>query len=281
MKYTVDPWRDQIYRVIHECLSDANFEPIRADEIPTSERSADEVADLLRKSLLVVFDTSGDSLNVAYELGFCHGVQKDAKQIILLRKKSGGENSFSFRHYRCLFYRDSRHLRSLLRSRLGLLGPLANSQLGMGINIDRRGSNEPAYGAIVAKAIANVIAESRFSGRCEYYAGDGFVYGDPDAYIVGLGLVSLPSKRVPTYKWWERFLDRLQFELSIANTGLTVDRSKSELGAMSGIRSWYIHCGAVQFTKGVAVKIINKSDSDSWFSSEMADRISAPSQGVA
>jgi hypothetical protein len=76
-----------------------------------------------------------------------------------------------------------------------------------------------------------------------------------------------------------RFLDRLQFELEATNTRLIVDRSKSELGEMLGIRSWYIHRGTVEFAKGVAIKIINKSESDSWFSSEIADRISALSQG--
>jgi hypothetical protein len=200
MKYTADPWRDTIYRVILECLSDANYRAIRADDIRSSEKSADEIAELIRESDLVVFDTSGDSLNVAYELGFCHGIDKNPTQIIIIRNRSKGENSFSFRHYRCLYYKDTRHLRSLLRSRLGISGPLADAQLRMAINIDRRNCSEAAHGAVVASAIANVMAECRFTGRCEYYAGDGFVYGDTYAYIAALALVSLSSKRIPTYR---------------------------------------------------------------------------------
>jgi hypothetical protein len=44
---------------------------------------------------------------------------------------------------------------------------------------------------------------------------------------------------------------------------------------MLEIRSWYVHRGTVEFAKGVAVRIISESESDSWFSSEIARRISA------
>jgi hypothetical protein len=83
MKYSSDPWRDKIYRVIADCLQEANIEPIRADAIRSSEGSAGEVLKMLEDADMVVIDTSGDSLSVAYELGYCHGIRKRAEDVTL------------------------------------------------------------------------------------------------------------------------------------------------------------------------------------------------------
>lgn len=101
---------------------------------------------------------------------------------------------------------------------------------------------------------------------------------DHSVHVVALGLVNLPSKRVPSYQWREKFLDQLQYELASASTGLVVDRSLSELGEMIDIRSWYVHRATVEFAKGAPARIVNKSEVDSWFGSEIMSRMNFPEQ---
>ena len=223
MKYSSDPWRNKVYRVISECLREANITPIRADEIGSSAGSADEVLDLLRRADIVVIDTTGDSLSVAYELGYCHGIAKNTESVTLLRKRSEGENGFAYRHYRCLYYDNLRHLRRLIRERFAMSRPLHDDQYGMAIHLRRDVQGESDYGAQAVNAILDTLAYAKFSGRCECYAVDGVFSGEANSYIMGLGLMYSPSGRVPSYRWWEKFVDRLQARLGEQNSSLVVD----------------------------------------------------------
>ena len=127
MKFTTDPWRDKTYLAIREVLENAGYDCIRADEIRTSGPAVDEVCRLLREADLVVIDSSGDSHNVSYEIGYCHGVDRPADRTILL--KNSDSLPFNYQHYRHSVYRDTRHLRRLLRGHLGMIEPIGLSAL--------------------------------------------------------------------------------------------------------------------------------------------------------
>jgi hypothetical protein len=85
MQFDSDPWTDRRYNIVRQVLEDAGYEVSRGDDIRTSGNVVEEVCRRLAKSDLVVIDTTGDSHNVTYELGFCHGVQRDPASTFLIR----------------------------------------------------------------------------------------------------------------------------------------------------------------------------------------------------
>src|SRR5437763_12793398 len=122
MRFSGDDWNDKNYLAIKEVAEEAGCKCIRADEIPTSGAVVDEVCTYLRDADLVVIDSSGDSHSVSYEIGYCHGVQRPPQRTILLRDSAN--LPFNFQHYRHRVYRDSRHLRKLIRDFLAVYEPL-------------------------------------------------------------------------------------------------------------------------------------------------------------
>lgn len=272
MKFDSDPWNDRRYNIVREVLEDAGFEVVRGDEIRTSGNVADEVCRRLKESDLVVIDTTGDSHNVSYELGFCHGIQRDPGTTLLIRQ-AGLAAPFNYQHYRQLQYRDLRHLRRMLRAWLDVSIPLTADQLGYSLNIRLSPKHEDMYGIVVAEIVIDVLREITFSGRCEYYAHDGFIIGMPDSYIVGLGLRASSRRKKLDYEWWKLLVAHIDKALEKFETGLTLDTVCSEFNEMRAIRHWSMLRGVAEFENGVPVRLLGIDDPDSWFASEVARRI--------
>src|SRR6266487_2564766 len=180
--------RTRVYEVICECLEEAGFSPIRGDKILSSGPSVDEICNLMRTAPLVVIDTTGDSHSVSYELGYCHGVGRLPRDILLIRQDDGSTIPFNYRHYRHRTYSDLKHLRQLIREWFGISSPLHSQQLGFVCNFQLLPHHSSEYGRDVAQVIIKAITEVKFSGRCEYYAADALIYGLPNVYLIGLGL---------------------------------------------------------------------------------------------
>ena len=187
MKFDSNHWNDKRYVAISEVLEEAGYTPLRADQIKTSKPIVEEVCDFLTNSELVIIDSSGDSHNVSYEIGYCHGVGRSEDKTILIRQGEGNDIPFNYRHFRHFCYKDIRHLKRILRDWFSVTVPLTNDQLGYAFNIIY-GSDCGEYGYDVAKAIVTILERKKFSGRCEYYAADGIRFGMIDSYLVGVGL---------------------------------------------------------------------------------------------
>jgi hypothetical protein len=126
MRFSGNSWDDAKYLAIAEVLREAGYEPLRADEIQSSGGVVDEVCDHFKNASLVVIDSTGDSHSVSYEIGYCHGVKRDPAKTILIRQGEGRDIPFNFRHFRHKCYKDTKHMKSLLREALGLSSPLAD-----------------------------------------------------------------------------------------------------------------------------------------------------------
>jgi hypothetical protein len=120
MRFEDDPHKDQTYAVIKDVLQDAGYAPIRADEIKTSGPSVEEIGDYLRAADVVIIDTTSDSPNVAYELGFCHGAGREPDTMLLVRRGDGSDIPFNYRHFRHRCYDNRRQLKRILRDWFGL-----------------------------------------------------------------------------------------------------------------------------------------------------------------
>lgn len=268
MKFTTDSWRDKRYQVIREVLEEAGYKAIRADEIRTSGPSTEEVCRYLRSASLVVIDSTGDSHNVSYEIGYCHGIQRPYHNTILIREESS--IPFNYRHYRHRTYKDLRHLRRLLREVLDISTPLRDDQLGCVVNFNIL-PEANLYGEVAANAIVSALKYVKFSGRCEYYAADGLMMGMPSAYIVGIGLKQVQKNLKVDYAYWEKFLEKVA-EFTANTRELVVDEMASEVAEMSGIRGQLLNRGVVQFQAGEPVFILNVVK-ESWFISLVNSRM--------
>lgn len=160
MKFSGDSWSDKRYKVIREVLEEAGYEPIRADEIKTSGVGTEEVCKYLENAELVVIDSTGDSHNVSYELGYCHGIKRGYDKTILLRHQSEALIPFNYRHYRHLTYKDSRHLRRVLREFLDISLPMDDKEHAYTFSFTVLKSG--LYGDIVAKAVIDALKKERF-----------------------------------------------------------------------------------------------------------------------
>lgn len=85
MKFDSDHWSDRRYLAIKEELQNAGFTCLRADEIRTSGQVLEEVCRLLKEASLVLIDSTGDSHNVSYEIGYCHGAGRPSERTLLIR----------------------------------------------------------------------------------------------------------------------------------------------------------------------------------------------------
>ena len=115
MKFGGDSWNDKRYIAIRDVLEEAGYDVKRGDALQSSAAVTSEVFNYLRSADMVVVDTSGDSHNVSYELGYCHGIDRDPASVILVRGQREPEAPFNYAHYRYLQYKDLRHLKRLLR----------------------------------------------------------------------------------------------------------------------------------------------------------------------
>ncbi|WP_159029610.1 hypothetical protein [Streptomyces qaidamensis] len=271
MKFESDAWRDKKYQAISDTLSEAGFKALRADEIRTSGVSTDEVTRHLRSADLVVVDLSGQSLNVSYELGFCHGSGRDPEDLILLCRE-GVDIPFNYAHYRHNPYRDLRHLRTTLRYRLGISTPLTDDQLGYALAfVDLSG----AYGGTAAEAILDALRTVKFTGRCEYYAGDVM----QDRYVIGLAVKGHSRRESFDHKWWIRIKKLVANSLSdpgnLSNSRSTcvLDELGSEYAEVRAFRQHLLPRGVAEFTEGYPTQLLRPHEEDSWFSGAVLERL--------
>ena len=129
------------------------------------------------------------------------------------------------------------------------------------------------YGRDVAKVIIKAIEKVKFSGRCEYYAADAFMYGMLNTYLFGLGLKPKKKAFNLTYSWWLKFVQVISDILSEIDIGIELDDLFSEMGSMGEIRATHLFRGAVEFSDGIPIMIINKAQADSGFTSEILEII--------
>ncbi|MCX4812002.1 hypothetical protein OG601_15455 [Streptomyces sp. NBC_01239] len=271
MKFESDPWRDKKYQTISDVLSEAGFKALRADEIRTSGVSMDEVTNYFRKADLVVVDLSGQSLNVSYELGFCHGIGRDPEGVILLCKE-GVDIPFNYAHYRHNAYKDLRHLRTTLRYRLGISTPLKEDQLGYAFSITDLSST---YGATVAEAVVDSLRTMNFTGRCEYYAGDPY----PGIYVVGLAVKGDSRRHKFDDRWWMKLRRLVAKNLEESESTCRLDEILSEYAEVRSFRQQLLPRGVAEFADGHPKQLLRPAEEDSWFSGEILDRI-RPERGT-
>jgi hypothetical protein len=263
MKFGGDPWKDKRYQIIREVAEEAGYNVVRGDEISSSGPVVDEVCKLLRDAELVIIATTGDSHSVSYEVGYCHGVGRTAKNVVLLRQGSGTDLPFNYRHYRNNCYKDLRHLRRVLREWLDLSIPLPDSKIGYCFRFEVH-DDIACYGADVAEALLAALRQTCFSGRCEFYAGDMFGMERP-TYLVGIGLK--PSVWAGKRTEASELIDEIIRALPSALQGITLEANGSEFTTLHAIKRSLIPAGVVEYKKGMLVRIISPAafGSDSWF----------------
>ena len=263
MKFSGDSWNDLVYQSIRDVVAEAGYKPFRADEVRTSGPVVDEVCRLIRDIPLLLVDTSGDSPSVSYELGYAHGAGRAHNKTIVLRSQKSGRIPFNYSHFRLLVYRDRRHLKRLLKSWLNLSTPLRNDQLGFALNFSiMRDSGE--YGDAVARAVLSALKHLRFSGRCEYYAGEPFVPSE-NFYVVGLALKTEKGE-VPPSAFWNDLAGKVSQELQRLRARLDFNQDLSEIGKVAALRTLYLR-GVAEFTGGDVVFVFfdDEIGEDSWF----------------
>lgn len=271
MKFSADPWKDRTYLAMCDVLDEAGFRALRADQIQTSGPVVDEICEHLRDAPLALIDTSGDSHSVSYELGYAHGVGRAYDKTIVLRSQASGQIPFNYAHFRLIVYRDQRHLKRLLRSWLNLSMPISDDQLGFALNFSIM-PDAGEYGDTVASAILGALGKLRFSGRCEYYAGDVFISRE-SFYMVGLA-VRADKGSVPKGEWWKRLSTLVSVTLGKKASKATLNPEDSEIGEVRSLRKQCPPRGVVEFEKGVPVFVLKGGlADDSWFLAQCRERM--------
>lgn len=275
MKFSGDPWNDPIYQSLSEIVTEAGYQPLRADQIRTSGPVVDEVCRLIRDVPLLLIDTSGDSHSVSYELGYAHGVGRSHDKTIVLRSQASGRIPFNYAHFRLLAYRDRRHLKRALRSRLSLSTPLRDDHVGFALNFSIM-PDAGEYGSAVARAILGAFKSLRFSGRCEYYAGEPFVPGE-SFYVVGLALKT-EKGLVPKSAWWDRLTRIVSEDLQKFGARVVFNADLSELGEVRALRSHYQPRGVIELADGDLVFILGDDEGGSWFLAQCREQMALKSK---
>ena len=276
MKFSGDPWSDHTYKAICAVVEEAGYRPFRADEIRTSGPVVDEVCKLMREVPRLLIDTSGDSHSVSYELGYAHGAGRPHDTTVVLRSQAAGAIPFNYAHFRLLVYFDRRHLKRLLRSWLASSVPIRDDDLGFAINFSTTQSKGD-YGDAVASAILVTLKSLRFSGRCEYYAGNPVVPGE-SFYVVALALRD-DKGRFPKREWWISLARLVSAELDRGAAKVALSADLSEIGEIRSFREHYLPRGVVEFVNGDAAFILGGDQSDdSWFLGQCRERMALAHQ---
>ncbi|MCI5145440.1 MAG: hypothetical protein D3923_07880 [Candidatus Electrothrix sp. AR3] len=153
-------------------LKDGGFQVLRGDELRTSGPVVDEVCRLLKDAEFVVIDSSGDSHNVSYELGYCHGIGRNPENTLLIRNDS--EIPFNYQHYRHRVYKDIRHLKRLLRDYLEISEPITDDMYGYSFTFEF--SEDASFGYIMdgAECVLDSLTSLNKVSRIEVYSGEQF-----------------------------------------------------------------------------------------------------------
>jgi hypothetical protein len=94
-------WFDRYYQDIYSpAISEAGFEPIRADELFTTGSVVEQIWEQIQKSKVLLADLSGKNANVFYELGLAHA----AKKPVVFTSALVDDVPFDLRHLRVIIY---------------------------------------------------------------------------------------------------------------------------------------------------------------------------------
>jgi len=262
MRFSGDHWNDKNYLVIKEVVEEAGFKCIRADEIKTSGAVVDEVCIYLRDADLVVIDSSGDSQSVAYEIGYCHGVQRPPQRTLLLRDIAN--LPFNFRHYRHRVYSDTRHLRKLIRDFLDIYEPLRPDQCGYTFTFEFSDQAHHGYIFDGAVCIFTALQQLKFTGRCDCWSMEQF--GRDRLFSVGILLKRPKRPPTPDYDFWMKVAERVERLAAKTKGRITYVPACSELSEKRAIQDGLLFCGAAQFDSGEIAHILAiPEDSESFF----------------
>ncbi|HVX15709.1 MAG TPA: hypothetical protein VHC22_31270 [Pirellulales bacterium] len=252
MKFSASPWKDKVYLAIRDVLEHAGYECLRSDEIRTSGPVVDEVCRLLREADLVVIDSSGDSHSVSYEIGYCHGVGRAEDRTVLL--KNSPDLPFNYQHFRHRIYRDTRHLRRLLRDYLGMIEPIGPDALGYSFVYSF--SEDAHFGYIFegASCVFNALHKLGFSGRCECYSAE--VFAQSHEFVVGIMLRPSNRRAEPTYEFWMKLYDVTEQNAKQREPRIKLLRNGSELSYKRAMLKWLVPCGVAEFENGEISRVL-------------------------
>ncbi len=112
--FVIMPYSEQAnknYQIIKETCLEQGLEVIRADEmISAGESIAEKIKSLISKSDLIIADVTGNNVNVMYELGFAHGINKP---VILLASKIE-ELRIDVSNYKIILFNESKESKEKL-----------------------------------------------------------------------------------------------------------------------------------------------------------------------
>jgi len=155
-------------------------------------------------------------------------------------------------------------------------------QTGVALNLQILDEHAPDYGLAAARALIKALRVMELDGQCDCFAGDGFMFGPSNSYLIGLSVRSrAPQKEISfTRKDWlggskrelrhdlmaflSSLLDELDEQLNDAGCGLKVDKQMSELTMVYSINSCCSYVGSALFASGVPVAL-NEKKTDSSF----------------
>ena len=117
MAMTGDQDLEYVCSLIKEECQKFDIKAERIDEVHTSGMITNEILGKIDSSDFLFVDLSLGRPNVYYELGYCHGIGKDPKKVVLTAKE-GTELHFDIRNMRTILYTDPNDLRKKLKERL-------------------------------------------------------------------------------------------------------------------------------------------------------------------
>ncbi len=105
--FIIMPFTDKlnpIYEsIIRPVIKDLKLKSLRADEIFTSKPIVDDIWESIKKAKFLIADLTDRNVNVFYELGLAHALNKD----VILLTQDIDDVPFDLRHYRIIVYQDS------------------------------------------------------------------------------------------------------------------------------------------------------------------------------
>ena len=98
---------DDIYKeIIIPICNKFGYEPLRADSYSSTNKITQDIVDGIKSASFVIAEITPDNLNVFYELGYAHALNK---KVILLADKDKRDISkiFDIKDYRAILYQDN------------------------------------------------------------------------------------------------------------------------------------------------------------------------------
>ena len=117
MAMNENPELERVYQIIKDESQKFDIISERIDDVHTSGRITNEVLEKIETSDYIFVDLTLERPNVYYELGYCHGMGKDSKNIILMARK-GTKLHFDIQNLRTIIYGDIHDLEDKLNQRL-------------------------------------------------------------------------------------------------------------------------------------------------------------------